>query len=78
MTLLFSSKISRSIIPSPKQDMLLEESLPITFAEIAPPIDICSPPGTEYKVNLCFFSSFTTSLILAPTSISINFFFFIY
>ena len=55
--------------------MLLEESLPITFAEIAPPIDICSPPGTEYRVNLCFFSLFTTSLILAPTSISINFFF---
>ena len=42
---------------SPKEENDLLESLPMVFAAIAPPILICSPPGTEYKVELYFFKT---------------------
>ena len=39
--------IFNSLTASPKDAKFLLESLPITFAEIAPPKDILSPPGIE-------------------------------
>ena len=54
---------------SPNDAIVLEESLPITFAEMAPPIEILFPPGTEYKV-IFFFIFFITSDNKAPASTS--------
>ena len=58
---------------SPKDEITGEESLPIVFAEIAPPIVIFSPPGTEYKVKYFFLTSLIISEIKTPASTSIIF-----
>ena len=65
------------LILSPKEANNFDESLPITFADIAPPTLICSPPGTEYRVKFFFFKKYIRSEILAPdsTSISLSFLF---
>ena len=44
------------------------------FAEIAPPTDTFSPPGTENKVTFFFLIFFITSEINAPASTSTNLF----
>ena len=60
---------------SPKEDIEAEESFPIVFAEIAPPIEILFPPGTENKVIFFFLIFFIISASKAPVSTLMIFFF---